>query len=165
MQILVLTSLQGQNLLTIGEVFDFEIGDEFHYAWNDGATPGGDRSEVLWKYVSPNQDTVVYAISHNAYTVVQISIPPYGQINFSKWTDTVSYIYLDSSIAWYDYHFNLDSNIYIGNDSCGTGINAYDIVIGTFEPDYYKATYGRGLGRTRSYSYSTSSGATWWFTI
>lgn len=46
-------SLSGQELMTIGEVFNFEINDEFHSSSNlTGQPPNADRITIINKYYS-----------------------------------------------------------------------------------------------------------------
>lgn len=146
-------SLSGQELMTIGEVFDFEVNDEFHYTSNlTGEPPNADRITIIDKYYSTNGDTLNIVESHDSYWTTINYEPPYLTYHF--WTDTVTvqYFDLDSSIYYYDSGFQNDTNIYISEYYCDSLINKCEYYVGgSFEPDFYRNSYGRGLGRVEAY--------------
>lgn len=135
-----------QPLMTIGEVFDYEIGDEFQTKWDGWHTgiygPRTDRYKVIGKSYSPNNDTVFYSIFHDGYQWVDL--PP---ATFFYWSDTINEIYphLDSSIACFDDHFSMfpDSVHYNGPDCGILSMNGWNYNWGPY--DWWK-TYGKGLG-------------------
>lgn len=155
-------SIYGQELMTIGEVFNFEIGDKFQIKGTaDNEPPNADRFEIIEKYFSTNKDTLSYIRFHDSYfTYVEG-----GALYYHFWTktDTVSYTKLDSSIAYFDQDFEL--NRYVENSSalCDSLINGNAYESGPeFENDYTINEYGKGLGKTRAYFYSGQGRAVLW---
>jgi hypothetical protein len=147
-------SVSGQELMTIGEVFNFEINDEFHFRSSlNGQPPNADRITIIDKYFSQNGDTVNYVESHNSYWTNIIWEPePYLEYHF--WTDTatVKYYDLDSSLIFYEIGFQFDTNIFYSEYYCDSLVNWCQYYIGPpFEPDYYRNSYGRGIGLVGEY--------------
>lgn len=151
----------GQDLMTIKEVFDFSIGDEFQYSgFADGQPPNADRIKILDKYYSANNDSLFYIRNHDSYHTTILMEPPYLEYHFWTKIDTVSYSNLDSSIAHYKYWISYDTTMvkydtinHISEKYCDSPINGYDCEIGEFEPIYYTGLYGKGLGRVKDYYY------------
>lgn len=147
-------SICAQELMTIREVFNFEIGDKFQIKGTaDNQPPNADRIEIIGKYYSVNEDTLYYIRFHDSYlTYVGIS-----QLHYYFWTktDTVSYTNLDSSIVYFDQGFQLDQYVENSTALCDSLINgcAYEYGSG-FENDYIVNEYGKGLGKTYAYYYS-----------
>lgn len=144
--------ISGQELMTIGEVFDFEINDEFYFRSSlNGQSPNADRITIIDKYYSQNGDTVNYVESHNSYWTDIIWEPePYLEYHFWTSTGTVKYYDLDSSIYYYDIGFQDDTIIFY--NECDSLINMCEYSIGGgFEPDFYRNTYGRGIGQVGEY--------------
>ena len=57
-----------QGLMTIGEVFDFSVGDKFHYKVSPPQVPTAvDRITITGKYFSGSGDTVFYQRFHDSY--------------------------------------------------------------------------------------------------
>lgn len=155
-------SITGQELMTIREVFNFEIGDKFQIKGTaDNEPPNADRIEIIEKYYSVNEDTLSYIRFHDSY----LTYVENGELQYYFWTktDTVSYTNLDSSIVYFDLGFQL--NQYVENSSalCDSLINgcAYESGPG-FENDYYINEYGKGLGKTYAYYYSGQGLAVFW---
>ncbi len=146
-------SLSCQELMTIGEVFNFEINDEFHYSSNlSGQPPNADRITIIDKYYSTNGDTLNFVESHNSYWTSINYEPPYLTYHF--WTDTltVKYYDLDSSIYYYDIGFQNDTSIFYSEYYCDSIVNKCEYTIGgSFEPDFYRNTYGSGIGQVGEY--------------
>ena len=144
----LLNQIEGQELLKIGEVFNFDVNDEFHYSGNNPEQPpNADRIKIIEKYYSVTGDTLFYVRSHDSYFTTIIWDPePYLEYYF--WTDTTTkfYYHLDSSIYYYDVGFQYDTSIYYSNFFCDSLINECEYEIGEFEPDYYLNIYGKGLG-------------------
>jgi hypothetical protein len=155
-----------QDLMTIGEVFDFSVGDEFHYTVSPpDVPPAVDRITISGKYFSASADTVFYERYHHSYWTELEWVPaPHLVYHFYTNTDTVFYTSLDSLISYYDSGFQCDSslygcetNIYYSEEYCGALINGYYIATNDFEPDIYRKEYGQGLGWVYDYLYSNSS--------
>lgn len=155
-----------QQLMTVGEVFDYSVGDKFHYQLNPPQVPTAiDRITITDKYFSEFADTVFYIRFHDSYWTEVIWYPePHLVYHFSTKNDTVSYTNLDSLISFYDNGFQCDTNlfecdtsIYYSEEYCATLINGYYIATNDFEPDIYQKEYGKGLGWVWDYYYSSSS--------
>ncbi len=155
----------GQELMKIGEVFNFEIGDEFQIKGTaDNQPPNADRIKIIGKYFSQNSDTVIYVRYHNSYyTEVIWDNNPYLEYHFWTKTDTVFYTNLDSSLIYYEQGF--EQNRYIKNSPalCESLINgcSYDVGPG-YENDHYINEYGKGLGKTYAYYYDYQAHAVLW---
>jgi len=155
-------SISGQELMTIREVFDFEIGDKFQIEGTaDNEPPNADRIEIVGKYYSTTEDTLSYIRFHDSY----LTYIEGGALQYYFWTrtDTISYTSLDSSIIYFDQGFEF--NQYIENSSrlCDSLINgcAYESGPG-FENDYIINEYGKGLGQTYTYYYSGQGLTVYW---
>lgn len=146
--------LQAQFSLTVGEVYDFQIGDEFHITGKgQGQTANCDRVKIVGKYFSASRDTVFYIRFHDSYASMVINDSlVYGAMVY---TDTVSYTKLDSWIS-------SDSTVWFGSDSCivikeyseqycDSLVNGYSCEANPFEPVYYSRVFGKGLGMVRDY--------------
>jgi len=150
----MVTILNCQELMTIGEAFDFEINDEFHFSGNaPDQPPNADRITIIDKYYSVTGDTLNYVQSHDSYYTYIIWDPePYLEYHFWTSTTTVQYYNLDLSMYYYDEGFSYDTSIYFNEYYCDSLINKCEYYIGgTFEPDYYRNTYGRGIGQVGEY--------------
>lgn len=120
--------IKAQSALTIGQIFDFNVGDEFHHQvypqpWYFALDGRKERFRVVEKYYSPNNDTVFYVRHQFGYSHL---IYPSNTWGFASYNDTVSYTHLDSivgimntpwpylfpdSLSWgmpYDIYFNGD---------------------------------------------------------
>jgi hypothetical protein len=174
MKILILTLFSAislcsysQDLMTIGEVFDFNIGDKFHYRLPpESVPPAIDRITITGKSYSTDGDTVFYVRYHDSYwtEVDWDTFPPQLLYHFYTETDTVSYTDLDSLISFYDtgfqcdtMYFECDSSIYNSTEYCNRLINGYYVAENEFEPEIYQKEYGRGIGWVWNYYYSSSS--------
>ena len=155
----------GQNLMTIGEVFNFDVGDEFQIRGTaDNQPPNADRIKIVGKYFSPNSDTLFYIRYHDSYyTEVIWDDEPHLEYHFWTKTDTVFYTNLDSSLVYYDQGFELDQYIKNSPELCDSLINgcSYDIGPG-YENDHFINEYGKGLGQTYAYYYANQANAVLW---
>lgn len=153
------TFLIGQDILTRGEVYDYDVGDEFQYTNEAVAGTIIERYKVLDKEYSLNNDTVFYemAISHYyAYPDggggTTISQPKDTITKFYTYlSDTITNfggssqiydVYLDSTYTYYP-----DSIIRYDSIWCGLEINGYTSYPPEFEANLYKEVWGRGVGR------------------
>jgi len=155
-----------QDLMTIGEVFDFNVGDKFHYRLPPPSVPPAiDRITITGKYYSGNGDTVFYVRYHDSYwTEVEWDPTPHLIYHFYTETDTASYSELDSLISDYDVgfqcdsmYFECDTSTYYSSEYCDSLINGYYVAANEFEPEIYQKEYGKGLGWVWNYYYSSSS--------
>ncbi|NOX84942.1 MAG: T9SS type A sorting domain-containing protein [Chlorobi bacterium] len=150
-------TITAQDLMTIGKVFDFEIGDEFQTSgYADTQPPNADRITIINKYYSPDSNTVFYVRFHDSYYVYVENNESF--YHFWTETDTVSYTDLDSCITYYKYWPSYDTSMieydtinFISEDYCDSLINGYYYVIGSFEPAYYSKSFGKGLGLVEDY--------------
>lgn len=150
-----------QELMTIGEVFDFEIGDEFQTRSSVSyQPPNADRVTITGKYYSAGQDTVFYIQHHDMYySVLSYEGGPHLEYHYGTLTNTVFYTDLDSSIAVFDYGFTIDQYIESSAELCDSLINGCGYSSGPgFENDFINNEYGKGLGRTYQYFYSGMGG-------
>jgi len=145
-----------QELMTIGEVFDYNVGDKFQKR-ETGATNllNAYRIEILEKYFSQNSDTVFYVIHNNSYgTEIIWDDEPYLEYNITNRIDTLSYTNLDSSLIFLDSHFEIEPYFENPSELCDIIINGYEYSEDHFESDIIIKEYGKGLGLTYSYFYS-----------
>lgn len=151
------TILAAQEFMTIGEVFDFAVGDKFQITgMSDGQPPNADRITITGKYYSADGDTVFYIRYHNSY----LSYVENNQLVYSFWTetDTVSYTNLNTSLTSSSYWISYDTTMieydtlnYINESLCDSLVNGYFYGHNAFEPVYDRRLYGKGLGRVEYY--------------
>lgn len=165
-----------QDTLTVREVFDFEIGDVFHY-WEHGEDYDSrffdkklDRITITDKNYSADLDTLIYKRTIEGYIYYLASTPPGSELpfeykyQFHSSSDEVRYADLDSPILHYlnKHHFGYlkdydwgnfdtlydvsDTLIYQSVNLCNTTINGYHFIV--FNSDDL-VEYGKGLGLTR----------------
>jgi len=162
--LLSIDSFTAQSYLTIGEVFDFNINDEFHYT-RENQPSNGERITVIDKYYSINSDTVFYTLHHDIYNVIpDYSVSPPGSIYvFDTIIDTIFYSNLnmpiyylwpqnDPEFVFYDSIKEFDTNF------CDIEMNSYYIQQYSFEPSWFKRSYGRGIGITLDYWHYQGNG-------
>jgi hypothetical protein len=158
-----------QNILTIGEVFNYDIGDEFHFKeisdqyQGDYIPPNADRLTIIDKFYSNDGDTIFYIINQNSYYTEMLTEPPNQRTIF--YTDTITQFYsdLDSSIYFFDEiniwdttykfidfpWFSYDSILDYSSSLCNEYINGFECHDSDFEPNIYIKEYAAGLGLTR----------------
>lgn len=142
-----------QDLMTIREVFDFEIGDVFHLRGeSDSEPPNADRITITGKYYSYLEDTLFYIRYHDSYYT---TIEPL-EYHFWTKTDTVFFTYLDSTLTHYNQFEYFDFDSYYSNLFCDSLINTFETIV--FDPsspsDRLKQNFGRGLGITKNFKYN-----------
>lgn len=156
--------VNSQTVLTIGEVFDYEIGDEFHRASiRSTDSPNALRSKIINKTISQNGDSVIYQISHNNYySVFSTFSTPHLDYFYSQDTTIEIYTNLNTSVFSYP---NLSPGVYFIDslcdsimtyDSCNSEINGFQCSFNSFEPIHILNKYGKGLG-TVHHSYFDAS--------
>lgn len=147
--------VKSQTTLTIGQVYDYNINDQFHY-YTYGVSPNATRFTVTDKQFSALNDTVTYVRHFDNYSTQVISDPsPHLEYFFDSYTDTLSITNLDSLISdqfstwttndslgdWFN-----DSS-YISSQWCGILIYEYSACLGcNFEGNSYQGQYGQGVG-------------------
>ncbi|MCB0761703.1 MAG: hypothetical protein KDC12_09280 [Flavobacteriales bacterium] len=145
-------STSAQQLLTIGETYDFEPGDEFHFKHTTSAPPNAQRFVVADKYYSDGGLTVNYIRDFSNYSSVFVTQPePHLEYTFWTYTDTVQYTKLDNTVNTleygpeYDYFESYTTPLYC--DSLMNELQFITLDLGV-EFDLYSVVYGKGLGRT-----------------
>lgn len=105
-----------QDTLSIGEVFDFKIGDVFHLR-DEGQMyylPNYDykidRITITDKYFTPGEDTLIYKRHIEGYGKLYTGEGLETTYNFHSSSDSVLYTCLDSSILFYikETYYNYD---------------------------------------------------------
>lgn len=155
--------LSAQELMTINQVFDFEINDEFHFeTQGENITPNANRIKIIGKYYSSDGDTLHYIRFRDYYyTEINWGLEPPLEYHFHTKTDTLSLWNLESSISSYQLWIPYDTSMYVydtiietSNDLCGVFCNEFNLSTNDFEPEYISRTFGEGLGLLRNdYSY------------
>jgi len=137
-----------QDTLTVGQVYDFDVGDEFHYETSFTQILGFQLRRVYIddKSVSDNGDTIFYSGRENHFSSFQQA----G--NSGMWQDfTRSYTNLDSVLGWSSACKNIDPCIleFEFDTFCDIPImriNRRSGLIG-FEENSRTLGYGAGLGQ------------------
>ena len=163
-----------QDTLTVRQVFDFDIGDEFHYEENfSDYLPTSnilkiERIKIIDKYLSANKDTLFYKRLVDGYTYYFASPPPDPEYKYKYHTyeDTVHYTDLDSTIFYYmvnghfaylkDYDWQQfdtlfdrsDSTVYNSESFCFSTLNGYQF---SDFPVNHQVEFGKGIGLTKEY--------------
>lgn len=105
------SGLKGQDISTVGEIYDYELGDIFHIDYSAGGNGQGINSitnvEIIEKYYSPNSDTVFY-VRDVDYQEISSLNPVW---TFEYYIDTIYYNRLDSLI-----HFGQIDSVYSDPD-------------------------------------------------
>lgn len=137
-----------QQILTVREVYDFEVGDRFDYRTSPPqVVPNGDRITIIGKKYSANQDTITYTLAHDKYTSHWFDGPPHLIYSYTKDTDIMFVTYLDSLIVKRDSVFIADTFNY-GGESCKIYINGYNRTtkISDESEENSVQEYGKGIG-------------------
>ena len=153
-----LAAVRGQSIFTVGEVYDFNVNDEFHVQWkyleNPVSPPNVNRSKIIGKYFSADNDTVFYFRAYNNYLTTYVSTPPHLEYEFFIGVDTFFYTHLDSLVK-----YEIPSEL---SDSCSSSLDSiynstwygnqliYDHQYKTGcieEEEYFQYIYAKGLGR------------------
>lgn len=140
------TILHSQTILTVGEIFDYNINDEFHTV-NDypPGPPNAIRMKVIAKHFSAANDTVFYTRSFNNYYSVFNPYPtPHLDYYFDIYVDSVFYTNLTDSILCNSMDTSCVS--IVDTTICGVPTNG----VSYLWLEIYNATiYGKGLGVVR----------------
>ncbi len=154
--LLLASSLHGQDTLTIGQIFDFDINDEFHSRQTyPSVPPNATRMKIIGKAFSADSDTVFYTRSFNNYHAifVQDSTGPHLEYDFDVYTSGVYYTNLDSVVSC----IATDSSCTMSFGLAICGIPSVEISY-AYGKLFEGADYGKGLGETRSYSVDMGAG-------
>jgi hypothetical protein len=147
--------VKSQTTLTIGQVYDYNVNDEFHYS-TFGVPPNATRFTIVEKQFSPLNDTVTYVRHFDNYSSQLISYPsPHLEYFFSSYNDTLSITNLDSLISDQFNTWPINDTLgdwfndtsYISSQWCEILIYEYSVCLGcNFEGHYYQGQYGQGVG-------------------
>lgn len=145
-----------QDLMTVREVFDFDIGDVFHFRGEaDDQLPNADRITIMDKYFSADQDTLFYIRFHDSYYAEEIMDPPFLEYHYLKETDTVFYTDLDTTLVFYDTGCQSDFSYYYSASLCDSLVNECTFFSGGGSDSKLNTNrYGRGLGHVFSFQYA-----------
>lgn len=152
----------GQSMFTIGEVYDFNINDEFQSRITTVPSNAA-RIKIIGKRFSANNDTVFYVRSYNNYSSVVSYVPsPHLVYTHNSGIDSVYYTNLDTLINAQFRNMANDScnsskdSIYSSSQFCTTVYEHTACVACCFEGQTYDQVYGKGLGLL-SYDYNYPS--------
>lgn len=157
-----------QGVITIGDVFDFNIGDVFQYKSElSGQPPNATTKEIINKYFSVSSDTVFYEIEKKSYYTNPVWNPQ-PHLEYFYNLDTITEFYTDLNntifninpslnydtlVLVYDTAFTYDTVIQYSSEFCNYLINGFTCHLRIYdvEPDTYCYMYGEGLGITNEY--------------
>lgn len=138
-----------QELPTIGEVFDFEPGDEFHYKYTFPVpTTNIHRYKILEREFSADTLAVTYTIYYDGFTYAPISDP--DEYEYTFFGDTITQFYggLNESIIQYDWHFELDTLSAFSTTLCADSLCGYYHEFESLDTVFIHREFGLGLGET-----------------
>lgn len=154
------TEVKSQTTLTIRQVYDYNINDQFHYQTNSGPVPpSATRFTIVDKHFSPLNDTVTYVRLFDNYYTLAGGPSPHLVYTFSSFTDTISYTNLDSLVfkTWIitdSSSTSFSDSSYISSYWCGIQISEYSGCSGCdSEGHYYHKQYGQGVGIVKDDNY------------
>lgn len=143
-------SIFSQEISTIGEIYDFEIGDILHYQYSFNAPNYGESSytniEILDRYYSQANDTLFY-VRDIAYQEISSGNPTW---TFDFYIDTIWYSELDSLINMGQID-SVYSNINLYN---GRITNYWEHITTTFN---WNKKFVIGCGRASFHNISSSA--------
>ena len=152
------TILHGQTTLTVGEIFDFNINDEFHSSdIFPNKPPNAIRMKVIDKHFSATNDTVFYTRSfNNYYTVVNPNPEPHLDYFYNNYIDTVFYTNFSDSVVC-DVLDTTCVSIF-ETTICDIPANGWSVG-GYLQGQFHAKIFGKGLGQvTDNYWEEGSSG-------
>lgn len=149
------TDAIGQNTLTVGQVYDFDINDQFHYHRQD-IPPNAKRITITGKQFSASNDTVFYFRYCDNYTTeVEWWPEPHLIYHFNSYIDTIFYTNLDTPICELYNNWPINDTLgswfmdstYISSQYCALLIYEYWACSNCiFEGHYYNSKFGQGTG-------------------
>jgi hypothetical protein len=155
-----------QEIMSTGQVFDFNVGDIFQYKSSlQNQPPNALTKEVIEKYYSAEGDTLFYVMHRMYYQQdVEFYPEPHWVYNFGEDTTIEKYTNLDSPILDYFPHLRYDTLVAIYVDDfnydtivensvllCDRLSNGFDcsFAASAVEPAYFYYRFGEGLGIIR----------------
>lgn len=149
--------------MTLGEIYDFQVGDEFHeYKTLHAPAHYFYTTIVTGKFYNPGMDTLVYIRQHHDCYWSPIGFPVGDVYIYYNFTDTVrfavSYLNQDISTLWPVYD-PAEFTVYDTLTTDTTGCNADIIGLEThFDGKIKRLVWGKGLGQLQDYfEYSSSA--------
>lgn len=157
-------SANSQTMPTRGEIFDYDVNDEFQYRdySSEDPFPNATRYVITDKYYSATNDTVFYGRHFDNYTSTWDFTPPGHLIYFfSSYNDTTFVTNLDTLINAAFSNEIIDScnistdTLHYNSDFCGVfSYEHYRCVGCCFEGQLTSVVYGIGIGlASRYYAY------------
>jgi hypothetical protein len=151
-------SVDCQTPMTFGQIYDFDINDEFHFHYPDVPT-NAQRIKITGKFFTISLDSVCYIRqNNNYYSQVNWQPSPHLEYFFNSYIDTVCYTNLnticDSAYINWPLGDSLDSEfyetLYYSPNLCGSLVYEY-FACGycSFESYNISVQYGQGLGMTK----------------
>lgn len=159
-----------QSILTRGEVFDYDIGDEFQYSYDNAPGIYVERYTVIDKQFSQNFESITYTLFKSIYnygpdsdgnTTVYTSEDTVNQIindlndPITAFGDSTE-IYVDADSSYY---YHPDTIIEYDSNLCGLEVNGWNSYPPVFESNNIIRKWGRGVGLVWRYHYDPSSGS------
>jgi len=154
---IISSSLQAQEIATIGEIYDFEVGDEFHTRSDWGPYMRDNIIITIWeKFLNPNNATLSYVRNVRKEEIDWWN----NTTTYFDYIDTISYHHLDSLICY----GSIDSVFHDSDEPGkynGRYVNRQDF---TWPPYLYNYDdYIVGCGGPFEYYYDVQSNS-WWET-
>lgn len=146
--------VKGQSMLTHGQVYDFNINDEFQSKVYN-VPPNASRIKIIGKHFSTNNDTVFYIRHFDNYSSIPdySTSPPHLVYSYSIGIDSVFYTNLDSGINSTYGNFLIDScnffhdTLYYTSQYCGSQVYEFNECRACcFEGYNTIGILGKGLG-------------------
>ena len=156
-------SVFSQSPSTVGKIFDFSPGDEFHkHGIIPSTEPNANRIKIMDKFYSKSEDSIFYIVSYSNYHSTWVETPqPHLEYSFENFVDTLFYTHLDSSILSYlimdqkidttDTLINFTYSFETCNNPCEFDIDKISVFKG-FDGfgDTYTYFFSKGLGLTKT---------------
>jgi len=151
--------------MKIGDIYDFQIGDEFQFKSTSRGQgfPNADRILVIDKIISANKDSIIYTYHHDQYTSILNNQTQHLDYSFSHYNTTEVISNLDSTILSRFLIDTTSSKLSIYFDSlCSESTVGFIIKDkNNFEPTSTTYDYGKGLGLIKYEEYIPSGPSDW----
>jgi hypothetical protein len=145
---------------TMGEVYNFNIGDEFHYRSIISAPAHASRRTIIGKVLSNDNETVTYTVAWNSYVSSFVPTPePHMEYTFLMDTTELVYNNLSMPISEVEMGFQYDTLYTSEQTLCGSIEMGYNYCLGEFEPECWTRRFALNMGTTYDYYSWTGSGA------
>lgn len=146
-------NLSAQTAPSTANIYDFDIGDEFHYTY-PLAPPNASRMKITGKYFSAASDTVFYVRQNDNYSSVSSGgMPPSLTYYTSSFVDTIFYTNLAAPVPYLvgvvfnDSCDTQHDSLYNSSSYCGAQVYEYlNCIDCCFEGDHYNGIYAPGKG-------------------